>query len=235
MSSGKYKLRMAGVFAALATLALAVSCTGFFPKSTLSTITLQPPTPQIAVGTTLAMQAWGTDSVNNRTQLTTNVAWQLTNISATGSDPTVATIDPNSGLLTAVSPGTLTIQASSQGITGTTTGTIVQIVNSMTITPATGNINADGGVTSAHFQVSGVVQVGSGTQTEDLTSAVTLTLFQNGAIVPNVVTCIFNTGTDFQDCTAASGSVLTTQVYSLVVTYGGYTGPQVAATLTVNP
>jgi len=234
MSSGKYKLRVAGAFAALATLALAISCTGFFPKSTLSTITLQPPTPQVAVGTTLAMQAWGTDSVNNRTQLTTNVAWQLTNISATGSDPTVATIDPNSGLLTAVSPGTLTIQASSQGITGTTTGTIVQIVNSMTITPSSGTITADS-TSTASFQISGVVQVGSGTQTEDLTSAVTLTLFQNGAIVPNVVTCVFTSSTDTQDCTAATGSVLTTTVYSLVVTYGGYTGPQVAATLTVNP
>jgi hypothetical protein len=234
MSSGKYKLRVAGALAALATLALAISCTGFFPKSTLASIALQPPTPQIAVGTTLAMQAWGTDSVNNRTQLTTNVSWQLTNISATGTDATVATIDLNSGLLTAVSPGTFTIQASSQGITGTTTGTIVQIVNSMTITPTTGNIPADG-VTAAHFQVSGVVQVGSGTQTEDLTSAVTLTLFQNGAIVPNVVTCVFTSFTDTQDCTAASGSVPTTTVYSLVVTYGGYTGPQVAATLTVNP
>jgi hypothetical protein len=236
MSSTKQKLRLIGAFAALAMLALAASCTGFFPNPTLQTISLQPPTPTITVGLTQSMQAWGTDSNNNRSQLTKSVAWELTNVTpAAGTSGSVATIDPVSGLVTATSPGTMTIQASSQGISGTTTATVVQLVNSMTITPTSGNITADGGQTAAHFQISGVVQVGSGTQTEDLTSAVTLTLFQGGAIVPNVVTCIYNSTTDFQDCTAATGSVIVTNVYSLVVTYGGYTGPQVFATLTVNP
>ncbi len=234
MSSTEHQLRLIGAFAALAMLALAVSCTGFFPNPTLQSISLQPPTPSVAVGKTLSMQAWGTDSNNNRSQLTKNVAWELTNISSTGTSGSVATIDPSSGLVTGVSPGTMTIQASSQGISGTTTATVVQVVNSMTITPTTGTITA-GGSSPASFQISGVVQAGSGTQTEDLTSAVTLTLFQNGAIVTGVVTCVFNSGTDTQDCTAASGSVLVTNVYSLVVTYGGYTGPQVAATLTVTP
>jgi trimeric autotransporter adhesin len=229
----KKKLQWAGAVAALAILALAISCTGFFPKATLQTITLQPPTPSVSVGTTLAMQAWGTDSNSNRSQLTKNVSWELSNVSATNGG-TVATIDPSSGLITGISPGTMTIQASSQGISGTTTATIVQIVNSMTITPSTGTITADGSST-ASFQISGVVQVGNGTQNEDLTSAVTLTPEQNGTAVTGIVTCTFNSSTDHQDCTAATASVTTTQTYALVVTYGGYTGPQVSATLTVNP
>jgi hypothetical protein len=50
MSSPKNKLRLTAAFAALATLALAVSCTGFFQNPTVSTITIDPPTPSVAVG-----------------------------------------------------------------------------------------------------------------------------------------------------------------------------------------
>ena len=40
MSSTKNKLRLAGAFAFLATLALTISCTGFFVNPTVSSITI---------------------------------------------------------------------------------------------------------------------------------------------------------------------------------------------------
>ncbi len=45
MSSKKSKLRLLGAFAALATLALAVSCPGFFVNPTLTAIAVGPLTP----------------------------------------------------------------------------------------------------------------------------------------------------------------------------------------------
>jgi hypothetical protein len=50
------------------------------------------------------------------------------------------------------------------------------------------------------------------------------------------VTCGASTdssGNPIQSCTATG--VTTAQTYSLVVSYAGYAGPQVSATLTVSP
>ena len=60
MSSTKRKLRLMGAFAALGMLALAVSCTGFFQNPTLTTITIDPPTPSISQGATEQLTATGT-------------------------------------------------------------------------------------------------------------------------------------------------------------------------------
>ena len=104
MSSSNLKLRAAGALAVLTSVALAVSCQGFFPKATLQSIALQPPTPTFSVGLQQPMQAWGTNSNNGRSQITTGVLWQLSGASS----GTVATIDPNSGTMTGVNAGTIT-------------------------------------------------------------------------------------------------------------------------------
>jgi len=232
MLSDKRKLRLLVAVAALVTLALAVSCTGFFQNPTLQTISLQPPTPTISVGgTPVQMQAWGTDSDNNRSELTSNVSWEITSVTATNGGA-VATISA-SGLLSPVSAGTATVQASSEGISGTTTATVVEIVTSMSITPTTGQI-PDDGTTSANFQVFGVIQGGNGAET-DITSLVTLTAEQNGSAVSGI-TCTYSSTADQQQCIAESSLDITTDTtYSLVVTYGGYSGTPVSATLTVTP
>jgi len=227
MSSAKYKIRLTGALAVLATLALAVSCQGFFPKATLQSIALQPPTPSFGVGFQQPMQAWGTDSNSNRSQLTSGVSWTLSSPS-TG---TVATIDPKSGTMTGVNPGTITVTASSQGISGTTTATVVETVSSMTITPSSTSVQ-DTGSAVAQFKVSGTA--GSGSQ--DITSLVTLTAEQNGTAVGSNLPCAYNSTSGFQECTPVAGAFTTQQVFNIVVTYAGYTGTtQVAATLTVTP
>src|ERR1700722_5509990 len=72
MSSTKQRIRLMGAFAALATLALAMSCRGFFVKPTLTAISIGPVTPTIFTGNidnTVQMFAVGTfnDGSNSST------------------------------------------------------------------------------------------------------------------------------------------------------------------------
>ena len=60
MSSTKSQLRLMGAFAALATLALAVSCRGFFVGDTLQSIAVGPASVNVPVGLTQQMTATGT-------------------------------------------------------------------------------------------------------------------------------------------------------------------------------
>jgi hypothetical protein len=222
MSSTKQKLRLIGAFAALATLALAVSCHGFFQNPTWTTITIQPPNPTVAIGFNQTLQAWGTDTDGQRSQIKSNLVWSLSSPSNGG---TVATLDQG-GVLTGVAVGTVTVTASAEGISGTATATVAQEVATMTITPSSTSV-LDDGTSFAPFNVT------SGST--DLTSLVTLTAYQ-GTTAVTQITCGYDSTTNTQDCTPGSGLVTTgSQVYSIVVTYAGYTGTsQVAATLTVN-
>jgi hypothetical protein len=227
MSSKKSQLRIALAFAALATLALAGSCRGFFPKATLQSIALQPPTPSFAVGYQQPMQAWGTNSDNSRSQLTSGVSWQL-------SDPssgTVATIDPVTGTMTGQNAGTITVTASSQGLSGTTTATVVETVSSMTITPLSTSVTDDG-TSVAQFQICGPGGCGS----NDITSLVTLTAYLNGTQVGADLPCTYNPDSFRQECQPQIDLVTTGSVtYTILVTYAGYTGSaQVTASLQVN-
>jgi hypothetical protein len=223
----KSKLRLICAFAVLATLALAASCRGFFVNATLQSIALQPATPSLAVSATQQMQAWGTDSNNNRYLLTSGVSWELTDVSATNGG-TVMTISA-SGLLTATSLGTATIQASAQGITGTTTASVVELTSIMTITPPTATITGNG----TQYQAF-IIKDGAG---NNISSLVTLTPEQNDTS-SSAVTCGYETqATDgSQDCLPSAVTAGTAaQTYDIDVTYSGYTGSAtVYATLTVD-
>ena len=229
MLSTKSKLRLIGAFAALVSLALAVSCRGFFVKATLQSISLQPATPSLAVNTTQQMQAWGTNSDGNRYQLTSGVSWEVTNVSANNGG-SVMTISPG-GLVSATSVGTATIQASAQGISGTTTASVVEITSTMTITPSAGATIKDNGTNFQAFEI-------KDSNGNNISSLVTLTAY-HGTTVITQITCGYQIGgtTDgMQDCIPASGLVPTgSQTYDIVVTYSGYTGTtQVFATLQVD-
>jgi len=213
-----------GAFAALATLALLVSCTGFFVNPTWQTIAIQPPSPAVAVGFKITLTAWGTDTNGQRSQITHNLVWDLSSPSGGG---TVATLDPDTGILTGVSAGTVTVTASSEGVSGTATATVAQEVSTMTILPATNSVIDDGN-SFAKFNVTS-----SGT---DISSLVTLTASLNGTAVTQI-TCAYNSSDNSQHCTPASNLVPsgTSQNYLITVTYAGYTGTTpVTATLTVN-
>jgi hypothetical protein len=231
MSSTKHKLRLAGAFGALAMLVLAVSCRGFFVNPTVSTITIDPPTPTVGFGSgasPLQLTAAATYSDGSSGTLTGGTSCTGSTVCWSSSDPTVATISTG-GLLTGVSAGTTTITAASGSVTGTTTATAAETVTSMTITPTTNSV-IDNGSNAATFTINGVTNNG----TENLTSLVTLTAYQNGTAATGI-TCAYD-GVQFQDCTPESGLVTTgSSTYSIVVTYSGYTGSAtVQATLTVD-
>jgi hypothetical protein len=134
MSSTKYKLRLAGAFAVLATLALAVSCTGFFPSTTITSITIGPTGETLIPGATLQMVASGVPSDGSPNQVVTDKCyWSSSNASA-------ATVDQNTGLVTAAEtvanpPQTTTITAAYQALTpATATVSVCPAVTALTIT-----------------------------------------------------------------------------------------------------
>jgi hypothetical protein len=118
MSSTKHKLRLAGAFAALAIMALAVGCKGFFPPEQLGTITIQPATANVPLGGTFQLQAFGT---NTDTSSAGNITGQVSWSSSSG------TVGVNgSGLLAGndLSSTPATITASAQGVSATSTATV---------------------------------------------------------------------------------------------------------------
>jgi hypothetical protein len=142
MSPTKSKLRLMGAFGALATLALAISCRGFFVKPTLTALAVGPVSPTIFTGNvsnTVQMFAVGT--FNDGSNSSTPVTWS---VSGTGSGgQSIATISPG-GLVTAQSVGTGTITASSNilpSITGTQPITVsIACTTAPIISPTSGTL-----------------------------------------------------------------------------------------------
>lgn len=85
----------------------------------LRTLTVSPPAPSLADGTTVAFTATGTFSDGTTQDLTSSVGWS-------SSDPSVVSMAPG-GVATAVDPGAATVTASSVDVQGTA---------SVTVTPA---------------------------------------------------------------------------------------------------
>jgi len=123
MSSSNHNLRLACALAALATLALAVSCSGFFVNPTVSTIAIDPPNPSVSIGLTQQLTAAGTDSNGNPLTLTGGTTCTGSVVCWSSATPAVATISTG-GTLTGVSQGTSTITASSGTASATTTATV---------------------------------------------------------------------------------------------------------------
>ena len=118
MSSTKQKLHLAGAFAALATLALAVSCTGFFVPEQLASMTISPASPTVPLGGTTQLQAFGTNTDSSSAgNISSKVTW-----TSSGGGITVS----SSGLLTGtdLSSAASTITAEDQGITATASATV---------------------------------------------------------------------------------------------------------------
>jgi hypothetical protein len=215
MSSANHKLRLAGAFAALAMLALAVSCTGFFVKPVLTSISISPSAPQVAVNTQLspALQVFGTFDDGSRSQVKSGIGWS-------SDSPLIATVDPTSGVLTGVSLGTATITASAEGLTATATATVfLSGVTAITVTPSSGTVSITSG-SPADFTASATA---NGAQV-DITGTASWTL----SPATTSVTCSFVSPDEQCSATAGAGT------YTITV---GYPGTTVVgtATLTVNP
>jgi trimeric autotransporter adhesin len=215
MSSTKQKLRLVCAFAALATLGLAISCRGFFVNPTLTSIAISPTAPQVEEGKTLQLQAFGTYDDGSRNQIRSGVSWS-------SDTSTVASIDPNTGILTGVTTGTSTITASSQALSSTATATVFIVIDSISISPTSASVKSGG---TQNFTVSAASNGG----TLNLTSSATLTAEQGGTAV-TTVTCSYNSSIPAQVCTTTAG---TTGVFQIVASYSGST-LTATATLTVN-
>jgi trimeric autotransporter adhesin len=142
MFSPKSNLRLIGAFAALLSLALAVSCKGFFVNPTITTLSVGPVSPTIYVGNvnnTVQMFAVGTFN-DGSTSNNTPVSWA---ISTSSGSQSIATISA-SGLVTAESSGTGTVTATSNllpSITGTQPITVsIACTSAPVITPTSGTL-----------------------------------------------------------------------------------------------
>jgi hypothetical protein len=180
MSSAKSKLRVVSAVAALAALALAVSCQGFFPKAQIESITISPTTATVPLNGTFQMEAFGVDTTGDQLgSVTTQVVWS-------SSDPSTIQVGENSGLLTGVALGTssVTITASYQALTPqtATASVCVEGATDFTISPPAGQTvggttfdgtDGNGGFTSS---------VQSGGQTLDVTAATTWTSSNTSAL-----------------------------------------------------
>jgi trimeric autotransporter adhesin len=156
MSSNKQKLRLIGAFAALATLALAMSCRGFFVNPTLNSITVGPSSVNVPVGKTQQMAATGSYNDGSTQNITgkSGIVWQ-------SSDESLATIS-GTGLVTGVAAGSPTITAQLGTISGQATVNVtLSNITSIVVTPSTANISANGG--TANFTAEANVS-GSSTQ-----------------------------------------------------------------------
>lgn len=195
MSSTKSKLRLMGAFAALATLALAVSCRGFFPPEQLASMSITPSSANVPLGGTLPLAVYGTNTDQTPAgNITGKVSWSSSS-GAVGVSP--------SGILSGndLSSTPATITAEYQGVTATSTATVcVENGTNFTLTfsPSTATIGQPETVTATAdvSGISGAVDISAGVtwsssnsmvlitagdpasiDTSQLTSATTVTIF----------------------------------------------------------
>jgi hypothetical protein len=175
MSFTKHKLRLAGAFAALATLALAVSCTGFFVPEQLSSITISPSAPTVPLAGTAQVAAFGTNTDGSSAGNTTSkVTW-------TSSGDGIAV--NSAGLLSgsALSSTAATITAEDQGITATASATVCveNGTNFMIAFSPSNNVESDVAVTMVvTADVSGIMgaqDVTAGVQWSSSNTGVSIT------------------------------------------------------------
>jgi uncharacterized protein YjdB len=209
MPSTKYKLRLAGAFAVLATLALAVSCTGFFVNPTVSTISILPPSPTVSVGLTTQLNAAGTDSSGNPVTLTGGTSCTGTTVCWSSDTPSVATVSAG-GTLTGVSVGTSSITAASGTASATATATVTLAnVTQITLLPDSSfnipvNTTATGSQCLEAFAQGGGQQVNVTTSVTWQTGTTGIVTVENGIDPMCVQTDLAGTTTLFAQYTSGS-------------------------------
>jgi hypothetical protein len=236
MLSGR-KLALTLVFTGLVAATTGVSCNGFFQGNTLTAIAIQPPTPQVEVGstTTTTVQAWGTFSDNSRSQLTSGVAWTSapsTIVEITGS---CATQECGTATLQGVASGTSTITAAAQGLSATATATAFlgditgfEACEGETVPVTSCTTTWDPNVTNGDIPQDFVAQGKSSGTTYDLTTSATWTVSPTPA--QGSIQCT-NSGVSPETCTAQQNT--TAGPYTITVTYGSGSSTE-TATITIN-
>jgi hypothetical protein len=209
MSSPNRKLRLAGAFAALAMLAFAVSCKGFFVNPTVTSIVIDPPNPTVSVGLNQQLTAAGTDSNGNSLTLTGGTSCTGTTVCWSSDTPSVATVSAG-GLLTGVTAGTSTITAASGTASATTTANVtLSNVTSIVVGPVTSFSIAENSTAAGQDCLTATATAGG--QPVNVTTSVTwvadqtLLTVQNG-VDPMCVTSLSMPGTTTVFATYPSGN-----------------------------
>jgi trimeric autotransporter adhesin len=135
LASGDSKGQAAGSSTITATLgSISGSTTLNVTNATIVSITVMPPSQTIAVGTTLDFGAVGRFSDGTFQNITDDVTFNSDNTA-------VATIDNNTDIATAVSPGTANISATFNGVTGSAPLNVTSAtISSISVTPATAEL-----------------------------------------------------------------------------------------------
>lgn len=211
------KLPLTLAFAGVIGLAFGASCKGFFVDPVLTAIAVSPTAPQVETGKTINLQAFGTYDDGTRKQVKSGVSWS-------SSDPTVGTIDANSGVLTGGQPGTTTITASAQGLSGTANATVLLTgVSAIDVTPTSGSVTIGGSPFAFSF-----------TATANGVSGIHITT-DTGAdlnISPSTTSVTCQVSGDDELCSADSNA--TAGTYTITMTYPGSSASK-SATLNVTP
>ena len=166
MTSRQRKIRLAGILAALITLALAVSCKGFFPTPTLSSIAIGPQNLSLSPDQSFQMSATGTFNDGSTSDVTGKSLWSSTNQSvATFSTTAIGKITAASLANIPNPPGTTDVQACDGTICTPSPGiqvTVCPVVNTLVITAVPTSVTAGASVT---FTATATFQGVTGNQT----------------------------------------------------------------------
>jgi hypothetical protein len=214
------KLSLTLAFTVLIALAVGVSCKGFFPPSTVTALSIQPPSPAIEVGANFSetLQAWATYDNGSRAQITSGVNWS-------SSDSTVLQIGTTSGLATGEGTGgSATVTAAAQGLSATATATVFlgnitgyQVcMGTFGATTSCSNGSSPLVWNAVASQAPTVTFIAQGTANgtlDDLTVASTWTVESSISLS---ITC--TGGASPESCNVAQGTVPGT--YTITVTYG---------------
>ena len=144
--------------------------------ATLVSIGVTPTTTTLADGITQQYTATGTYTDNSTLNITTQVTWSST-------APTVASIDPTTGLATAESPGNATITATSGSTSGTASITVTAAtVARVDVTPDTPSIAPQ---TTIQFSATAVFTDGTN---QNVTTSATWVSSETGFATIDIVT-----------------------------------------------
>jgi trimeric autotransporter adhesin len=170
------------------------SCNGFFVDPTLSSVTVTPSTPSVAVDSSKQMTATGTYNDGSTKNITGSVTWS-------SDDTTVATVS-DGGSVSGISPGKVSVTATSGTISGSTSVTVmVANLRSIAISPTSASIGSD---QTEQFTAIGTLDDGT---TVDITDAVTWKSSKTSVATINSGGLATAQGTGTTNITATSGSI----------------------------
>lgn len=201
-----------GLFSALFSLLVNVSCTGFFVNPVLQTVTVGPSNLNLQQGATQQMTATGTFDDGSTKTLTSGVVWS-------SSDTNTAPVSA-SGIVSGASAGQASITAEDGTVSGQATVTVTLAnVTSIKINPTTASAQANGG--TQPFTALATVQGQS--QPVDVSATVTWsTSDQNVQITQGQSPAVVTVGN------------VSPETVTVTATYNSTTTLQATATLNVN-